>query len=87
MRGETTQAPLVLQLIKAVLTVSPVTVKLSDGLYGALHIGHHHRVLPQAFSLEYAGSRQLQAQLPVINAPLTGNATAQTLAVWRRRSK
>ena len=46
LRGEAAHLPLVLQLVKAVLAISPVAVELPYGLDGVGHVGDHHRVLP-----------------------------------------
>src|SRR5674476_265415 len=42
----TTPAPLVLQLIKAVLAIGTVAVKLADGLELIVGVGHQYGVIP-----------------------------------------
>jgi hypothetical protein len=75
-----TQTPLILQLVKSILTVGSVTVELPNGFQGVLHVRNHDRVLPQPLTAEHTGSSQVQLQLFAINTPLACDATPDALA-------
>jgi hypothetical protein len=46
LRGVATPAPLLLQLIKAVLVIGAVTIELADGLEFVVGVAHQNRVVP-----------------------------------------
>ena len=80
LRSEAAQTPLVLQLVKGVLRIGPVTVELPDRLQRVSHVGDQHRVLLQPLTLVHARSCQVQPQLLAVHAPLPCDASSDALA-------
>ena len=63
LRGEAAHAPLVFQLVEAVLAVRTVAVELPHGLDRHLGVRDHDCVLPQALGFVHAGASQVELEL------------------------